>query len=163
MKIPRKSPKNTGDGTPKPRNPNLRPPWKPGENPNPNGPHPGRPRTRPMTEPLGKILDSTYWQGEPNPENRTNWEVGALKIAEQYREGNPKAQDIVAERFEGRVPQRVEMRADPVPEEPGTDLATLMMGMKMTASISRATEVEADDDRPAACHEAEPRADESAD
>lgn len=79
--------------------------WKPGESGNPGG----KPQKTPITDAMRELLRQPYTGKEAKYKGKTNAEVMALRQFELAIEsGDLSAQKEIADRVEGKVPQRQE-------------------------------------------------------
>lgn len=78
--------------------------FKPGESGNPGG----RPKKTPITDELRQLLDEQYSGREKRFQGLSNCRVLALRMFELAIAGDLRAMQEVADRVEGKIPQRQE-------------------------------------------------------
>jgi hypothetical protein len=79
--------------------------WQPGQSGNPGG----RPKKTPITDELRRLLDEEYAGRERRFKGLSNARVLALVMYEEAIAGSLPAAKEIAERCEGKVPQRQEL------------------------------------------------------
>ena len=90
-----------------PRLANLRPPWKPGECPNPSG----RPKRKPLTDAYAALLDKPIPPDMARQlkldESTTYAQVIAMSLVREAVKGKVQAAAEVADRVEGKITQPI--------------------------------------------------------